>query len=150
VAHANDRKVSLTLSDSFCVDRHRADFRALVSDEVDVLFGNEDELMSLYEVDSMDAALAAVRLDCSLAVITVGADGCIVVTPDDVLPAPAQPVDLVLDTTGAGDLFAAGFLYGYTRQRPLAECAHLGAIAAAEVISHVGPRPLVELRTLLP
>jgi sugar/nucleoside kinase (ribokinase family) len=150
VAHANDRQVSLTLSDSFCVDRHRADFRALVSDEVDVLFGNEDELMSLYEVDSMDAALAAVRLDCSLAVITVGADGCIVVTPDDVLPAPAQPVDLVLDTTGAGDLFAAGFLYGYTRQRPLAECAHLGAIAAAEVISHVGPRPLVELRTLLP
>jgi sugar/nucleoside kinase (ribokinase family) len=150
VAHANDRQVSLTLSDSFCVDRHRADFRALVSDEVDVLFGNEDELMSLYEVDSMDAALAAVRLDCSLAVITVGADGCIVVTPDDVLPAPAQPVDLVLDTTGAGDLFAAGFLYGYTRQRPLAECARLGAIAAAEVISHVGPRPLVELRTLLP
>jgi sugar/nucleoside kinase (ribokinase family) len=150
VAHANDRLVSLTLSDSFCVDRHRRDFRALVTDEVDLLFGNEAELMSLYEVDSMDEALSAVRRDCSLAVITVGADGCIVVTADDVLHAPAQPVEHVLDTTGAGDLFAAGFLYGYTRRRPLADCAHFGAIAAAEVISHVGPRPLVELRTLLP
>ena len=150
VAHANDRLVSLTLSDSFCVDRHRGDFRALVTDEVDLLFGNEAELMSLYEVDSMDEALSAVRRDCSLAVITVGADGCMVVTADDVLHAPAQPVDQVLDTTGAGDLFAAGFLYGYTRRRPLEDCAHFGAIAAAEVISHVGPRPLVELRTLLP
>jgi sugar/nucleoside kinase (ribokinase family) len=73
-----------------------------------------------------------------------------IVTPDDVLSAPAQPVEHVLDTTGAGDLFAAGFLYGYTRRRTLAECAELGAIAAAEVISHVGPRPLMELRTLLP
>ncbi len=150
VAHANDRLVSLTLSDSFCVDRHRDDFRALVTDEVDLLFGNEAELMSLYEVDSMDEALRAVRHDCSLAVITTGADGCMVVTPDDVLRAPAQPVDHVLDTTGAGDLFAAGFLYGYTRRRSLSDCAHFGAIAAAEVISHVGPRPLVELRTLLP
>ncbi len=149
VAHDNDRLVSLTLSDSFCVDRHRDDFRALVSDEVDLLFGNEDELMSLYEVESMDEALRAVRQDCSLAVVTVGADGCIVVTPDDVLRAPAQPVDHVLDTTGAGDLFAAGFLFGYTRHRSLAECAQFGAIGAAEVISHVGPRPLVELRTLL-
>ena len=150
VAHENDRLVSLTLSDSFCVDRHRADFRALVSDEVDLLFGNEDELMSLYEVESMDEALQAVRRDCSLAVVTVGAEGCIVVTPDDVLRAPAQPVQQVLDTTGAGDLFAAGFLFGYTRHRTLVECANFGAIAAAEVISHVGPRPLVELRTLLP
>jgi sugar/nucleoside kinase (ribokinase family) len=150
VAHDNDRLVSLTLSDSFCVDRHRNDFRALVSDEVDVLFGNEDELMSLYEVETMDEALQAVRRDCSLAVVTVGADGCIVVTPDDMLRVPAQPVDHVLDTTGAGDLFAAGFLYGYTRHRSLADCAQFGAIAAAEVISHVGPRPLVELRTLLP
>jgi sugar/nucleoside kinase (ribokinase family) len=150
VAHANDRLVSLTLSDSFCVDRHRADFRALVADEVDLLFGNETELMSLYEVESMDDAVRAVRSDCALAVITTGPEGCLVVTPDDVLHAPAKPVDHVLDTTGAGDLFAAGFLYGYTRKRSLADCAHFGAIAAAEVISHVGPRPLVELRTLLP
>ena len=150
VAHANDRLVSLTLSDSFCVDRHRDDFRALVTDEVDLLFGNETELMSLYEVDTLDEALKAVRGDCQLAVVTVGAEGCIVVTHDDVVSVPAEPVEQVLDTTGAGDLFAAGFLYGYTRRRPLTECAELGAIAAAEVISHVGPRPLVRLRTLLP
>ncbi len=150
VAHAHGRQVSLTLSDSFCVDRHRDDFRGLVTDEVDILFGNQAELVSLYEVDSLDRAIREVQRDCALAVITVGADGCLVVTPDGVLAEPAVDVDRVLDTTGAGDLFAAGFLYGYTRERSLSECAHLGAIAAAEVISHVGPRPLVELRTLLP
>ena len=149
VAHANGRQVSLTLSDSFCVDRHRSDFRALVTDEVDILFGNELELLSLYEVDSFDDAVARVRRDCQLAVITVGEKGCVVVNHDDVLHVPAQPVDQVLDTTGAGDLFAAGFLHGYTRGADLHRCATLGAIAAAEVISHVGPRPLVELRTLV-
>jgi sugar/nucleoside kinase (ribokinase family) len=149
VAHAHSRKVSLTLSDSFCVDRHRDDFRALVADEVDILFGNEDELRSLYEVASLDAAIDAVRRDCDLALVTVGADGCLVVTPDGVLHAPAQPVPKVLDTTGAGDLFAAGFLYGYTRSMSLAECARIGAIAAGEVISHVGPRPLVPLTSLI-
>ena len=149
IAHANGRKVSLTLSDSFCVDRHRDDFGGLVSDEVDILFGNEDELLALYQVSSLDQAVAAVRRDCQLAVITLGAKGCIVVSPDGVVSAPAEPVEQVLDTTGAGDLFAAGFLYGFTRERSLAECAKLGAVAAAEVISHVGPRPLVELRTLL-
>jgi sugar/nucleoside kinase (ribokinase family) len=150
VAHANGRQVSLTLSDSFCVDRHRADFRSLVSDQVDILFGNHDELLSLYEVASFDDAVLCVQRDCHLAVITVGAKGCLIITRETVLTAPAEPVDRVLDTTGAGDLFAAGFLYGYTRDLPLEECAKLGSIAAAEVISHVGPRPLLELRTLLP
>lgn len=149
VAHANERQVSLTLSDSFCVGRHRDDFRALVTDQVDILFGNEAELCALYEVESLEAAIGEVRADCHLAVITMGADGCVIVTKDDVLRAPAEPVDQVLDTTGAGDLFVAGFLFGYTRARSLGECAKLGAIAAAEVISHVGPRPLVELKTLL-
>ena len=149
IAHANGRKVSLTLSDSFCVDRHRADFRALVTDEVDLLFGNEAELLALYEVDRIDDAVARVRDDCDLAVITVGERGSLVVTPDEVLAVPARPVDRVLDTTGAGDLFAAGFLYGLTRGDALHRCATLGAIAAAEVISHIGPRPLVELSTLL-
>ncbi len=149
VAHRHDRLVSLTLSDSFCVDRHREDFLGLVSDDVDILFGNEHELTALYEVDRLDAAIAAVQRHCQLAVITVGADGCLVVTPDGVVAEPAEPVAHVLDTTGAGDLFAAGFLFGYAREMPLAECARLGAIAAAEVISHVGPRPLVELRTLI-
>ncbi|MDP2291678.1 MAG: adenosine kinase [Actinomycetota bacterium] len=149
VAHANGRQVSLTLSDSFCVDRHRDDFRSLVTDEVDILFGNRDELTALYEVESFDEAVRCVQRDCHLAVITVGSEGCYVITRDEVLTAPAEPVDHVLDTTGAGDLFAAGFLFGYTRDLHLLECARLGAIAAAEVISHVGPRPLVELKSLI-
>ncbi|MCU1501188.1 MAG: putative carbohydrate kinase [Ilumatobacteraceae bacterium] len=149
IAHEHGRKVSLTLSDSFCVDRHRDDFRALVADEVDILFGNADEIRSLYEVESLDEAIVAVQGDCALAVITTGAAGCLIVTADTIQAVAAVPVTKVLDTTGAGDLFAAGFLFGYTKALDLAECAHLGAIAAAEVISHVGPRPLVELRTLL-
>ena len=149
VAHANGRKVSLTLSDSFCVDRHRRDFVALVRDEVDILFGNADELCSLYELTSLDEAIAAVRAECELAAITHGKDGSFVVTADDVVHVPAHEVGRVLDTTGAGDLYAAGFLFGYTQSRPLEECARLGSLAAGEVISHVGPRPLVELRTLL-
>ncbi|MEO1056340.1 MAG: adenosine kinase [Actinomycetota bacterium] len=150
VAHHHDRLVSLTLSDSFCVDRHRNDFRALVADEVDLLFGNADELRSLYLTESLDDAIAAVRAECDLAAITVGADGCVIVTPDEVLEVPAIDVDEVIDTTGAGDLFAAGFLHGLTIGAGLADCGQLGSIAAAEVISHVGPRPLVELRTLKP
>ena len=127
-----------------------SDFGALVTDQVDILFGNEDELRALYQVETLDEAIRLVRGDCHLAVVTMGKEGCAIVTKDDVVHAPAEPVSQVLDTTGAGDLFAAGFLFGYTRERPLAECAKLGSIAAAEVISHVGPRPLVELKTLLP
>ena len=150
IAHANDRHVSLTLSDSFCVDRHRGDFLALVRDEVDILFGNTDELLALYEVSSVDEALAAVARDCEVAAITHGADGSFVVTSTEVASVPAEPVKRVLDTTGAGDLYAAGFLYGFTQHLPLEECGRLGSIVASEVISHIGPRPLVELRTLLP
>ena len=149
VAHDHGRSVSLTLSDSFCVDRHRDDFRSLVSDRVDLLFGNRDELLSLYQVESFDEAIAAVRAECECAAITVGAKGCLVVTADEVLEIPAVEVAKVIDTTGAGDLFAAGFLRGVTTGRDLATCGHLGSIAAAEVIGHVGPRPLVELRTLV-
>ncbi len=149
VAHAHDRLVSLTLSDSFCVDRHRDDFRALVRDRVDLLFGNHDELLSLYETESFEGAVAALRAECSLAVITIGAEGCLIVTHDEVVPVPAEPVERVIDTTGAGDLFAAGLLYGLTAGHDLVQSARFGSIAAAEVISHVGPRPLVELRTLL-
>lgn len=148
-SHAAGRQVSLTLSDSFCVDRHRADFRALVADEVDILFGNDDELRSLYEVDDLDTAIAALRRDGTLAAITCGKDGSLVVTADEVLPVAAEPVETVIDTTGAGDLYAAGFLYGLTHGHPLDECGRLGSIAAAEVISHVGPRPLIELRRFL-
>lgn len=150
VAHEAGRRVSLTLSDSFCVDRHRHDFAALVREEVDILFGNAEELRSLYELDSLEDAIERVRTECELAAITDGRNGSYVVTADDVIKVPAEPVPRVLDTTGAGDLYAAGFLYGLTHGRTLAECGRIGSIAAAEVISHVGPRPLVELRTLLP
>jgi sugar/nucleoside kinase (ribokinase family) len=149
VAHANRRKVSLTLSDSFCVDRHRADFRALVREQVDVLFGNDAELLSLYEVASLDEALEQARSECSLVAATVGAKGSIIVTPDERVDVAPVAVDRVLDTTGAGDLYAAGFLYGLTTGGSLQRCGELGSIAAAEVISHVGPRPLVELKSLI-
>lgn len=149
IAHAHGRKVSLTLSDSFCVDRHRDDFRALVREQVDVLFGNVAELHALYENDDLDAVIAAVRAECELGVVTAGPQGSYIVSAGDVVAVPAEPVAQVIDTTGAGDLFAAGFLYGLTHGCDLAECGRLGSIAAAEVIGHVGPRPLVELRTLL-
>ncbi len=150
IAHANDRLVSLTLSDSFCVHRHRPDFTSLVSDEVDILFGNEDELLSLYEVSSFDDAVEALRAHDTLAAITRGAAGSVVVTADEVIPIAAERAIRVLDTTGAGDLYASGFLYGITHGLTLSQCGRLGSIAAAEVINHVGPRPLDELNSLLP
>jgi len=150
IAHQYDRQVSLTLSDSFCVDRHRADFRALISDEIDILFGNEAELLALYETDTFEFAVTQLRQDCSVAAITRSELGSVVVTKDGVVEVAAQPVDQVIDTTGAGDLYAAGFLYGYTRGMNLHTCATLGHIAAAEVISHVGPRPQIALSSLLP
>lgn len=149
IAHAHNRFVSLTLSDPFCVDRHRNDFRSLVAEEVDLLFGNDDEIRSLYEVESFDEAIDAVRSECPLAAITRGANGCIVVTPDEVIEVPAVEVPKVIDTTGAGDLFAAGFLHGLTTGKSLADCGRLGSLAAGEVIAHVGPRPLVALHTLI-
>lgn len=149
IAHDHGRKVSLTLSDSFCVDRHRDDFAALVRDQVDLLFGNEEELCALYRVDDLDRAIAEVRRHCELVAVTTGAEGSMIVTPDGVVRVPAEPVPRVLDTTGAGDLYAAGFLYGYTRGMALADCGRIGSIAAAEVISHVGPRPLVALSRLV-
>jgi sugar/nucleoside kinase (ribokinase family) len=150
LAHGHGRVVALTLSDAFCVDRHRSDFRALVRDEIDVLFANEDELKSLYEVDDFDEAVALLRHDCHIAAVTRSEKGSVIVTRDDVHVVPAAPVDAVVDTTGAGDLFAAGFLRGLTQGKDLTSCARIGAIAAAEVISHVGPRPLVPLIGLLP
>jgi sugar/nucleoside kinase (ribokinase family) len=148
VAHRAGRKVSLTLSDSFCVERHRDDFLALVRDEVDLLFSNASELCALYQRDRLADALDEVHMDCELAVATTGPEGSVVVTADDLVYVKAEPVRDVVDTTGAGDLYAAGFLYGYTQGAELAECGRLGSVAAAEVIGHVGARPLVPLRRL--
>jgi sugar/nucleoside kinase (ribokinase family) len=149
LAHKHGRKVALSLSDAFCVNRHRAEFKRLIDDHVDVLFANETEAMALTELDSYDAALAAMQGRVEVCVLTRGAQGANVVRADRVVHVEAERVAKVLDTTGAGDLFASGFLYGYTHQKSDAECARLGALCAAEIISHYGARPelsLVELR----
>ncbi|PJK30566.1 adenosine kinase [Minwuia thermotolerans] len=143
------RKVALTLSDSFCVDRHRAEFRELVKGPVDILFANEAEIMSLYETDSFDSALAQVQKETHLAVLTRSEKGCVIVSEGEPLVISASKPDMLVDSTGAGDLFAAGFLFGYTAGRGLADCGRLGAIAAAEVISHYGARPEKDLKTLI-
>ncbi len=148
MAHKAGRKVSLTLSDPFCVDRHRADFRELIRGHVDILFANEAEICSLYETKDFEQAAAAVRGEAEIAVLTRSEKGATVVTAKDRVAVPAAPVARVVDTTGAGDLFASGFLYGFTRGKELAHCAKLGALCAAEIISHFGARPEVKLKEL--
>ena len=149
VAHKAGRKVSLSLSDPFCVERHRADFLDLAEHHVDILFANEEEITSLYQVDTFDECLQAVRGHCEIAALTRGEKGSVIVSNDEIHIIDARPVDKVVDTTGAGDAFAAGFLFGVTAGRDLATSADLGGIAAAEVISHMGARPDVSLKALV-
>jgi sugar/nucleoside kinase (ribokinase family) len=148
-AHAAGRKVSLTLSDSFCVDRHRKDFLRLVAEGVDILFANEAEITALYEVDSFDEAKDRVRGHCEIACLTRGPKGSMVVTGDDEHEIAAHPVERVIDTTGAGDLYAAGFLFGYTQGMSYERAGQLGSIAASAVIGHTGARPGLSLEQLL-
>jgi sugar/nucleoside kinase (ribokinase family) len=149
IAHNAGRKVSITLSDAFCVDRFRAEFLDLIRTRtVDILFANDSELKSLYTTSSLEAAVAAIGKDCELTAVTVGSDGALVVTPGGVTAVPATPVAEVVDLTGAGDLFAAGFLFGVARGMELAEAARLGTLAASEVIGHIGPRPATPLRAV--
>lgn len=143
IAKAAGRKVAVTMSDSFCVDRHRASFRHLVKGFADIVFANEAELLSLYETDDFDTALKALHADCAVAAVTRSEKGSVVFGEGDPIFVPAEPVEAVIDTTGAGDQYAAGFLFGLARGLPLTTCARLGHIAAAEVISHIGPRPAV-------
>ena len=147
-ARAADRRVALTLSDVFCVERHRASFRQLVKNHVDVLFANEAELKSLYETDDFDTALASVRAETRVAAVTRSEKGAVIVSGEDEARVPAEAVDQVIDTTGAGDLFAAGFLTGYARGADLETCGRLGVIAAGEIISHMGARPQANLSDL--
>jgi sugar/nucleoside kinase (ribokinase family) len=147
IAQAAHRRVALTLSDKFCVDRHRSSFRQLVRNHVDILFANEAELTALYETD-FDEALAQVAAETRLAVVTRSEKGAVVASGGELTSVPAEPVDDVVDTTGAGDMFAAGFLYAHARDYAPAECARLGAIAAAECISHFGARPETDLARL--
>ncbi len=149
-AHEAGRKVALTLSDSFCVQRHHADFHTLVCDDVDLLFANEHELAVLFGTDDFAASVRVLRDKCPLAVVTRSKQGSVVITADDYIEVPALPVDPIIDATGAGDMYAAGFLYGLTHGKSLEQSAEIGTICAAEVIMHMGPRPHVALASLLP
>ena len=151
IAHAAGRKVSLSLSDAFCVDRHRESFRDLVANHVDILFANESEIKSLYEVEGFDAALQAVRGSCEIACLTRSEKGSVIVAGEEVHVIDAERVGGagVVDTTGAGDLYASGFLYGWTHGYGLARAGRIASVAAAEAISHVGARPQTNLKALV-
>ncbi len=148
VAHDAGRRVAFTLSDPFCVDRHRDEFLGLVEQDIDILFANEHEITSLYQVETFDEVLPHVRSHCEIAALTRSALGSVIVTGDGVHVVDAEPADVV-DTTGAGDMYAAGFLFGLTHGYGIADCGRLASAAAAEVISHLGARPEVRLAELL-
>ncbi len=148
-ARAAGNKVALSLSDAFCVDRHRDSFQELIDEHVDLLFANESELLALTQRENFEDAAEAIRGQADWIAVTRGPLGSAIITPDSTGGVPAVAVEHVLDTTGAGDLYAAGFLFGYTRDCPPEECARLGSIAAAEIISHYGARPEVQLASLL-
>jgi sugar/nucleoside kinase (ribokinase family) len=140
--------VALTLSDPFCVERHRQHFLDFIKSGVDLLFANELELLTLYQTADLSEACARLRSDCALAAVTRGEKGSLVMTPSRMVDVAAEPVARVVDTTGAGDLYAAGFLFGCARGLDLPACGQLASIAAAEIISHIGPRPETSLAAL--
>lgn len=147
IAHENGREMSMTLSDSFCVGRYREEFLDLMrSGTVDIVFANEQEALSLYETDDFAEALTRLSQDCKLAAVTMGDQGAVVVKGDERIRVPATEIASLVDTTGAGDLFAAGFLFGYTQDRTLEDCARLGCYAAGIVIQQIGPRPMMSLK----
>ncbi len=141
-------KVALSLSDAFCVDRHRDDFRRLVREGADIVFANEKEITSLYQVNSFEEAADLALEDCEMAVLTRSEAGSLIVAKGETIEISAWPAPQVVDVTGAGDLYASGFLYGLTHGAPLEVCGKLGSLAAAEVISHIGARPEIPLGTL--
>ena len=149
LAHDNDREIALSLSDPFCVDRYRSEFLEFTSTEVDILFANEDEVTSLYRVKTLKEAILEVRKHCETAVITLGEKGSLIVRGDAVYDIAAISPEGVVDTTGAGDLYAAGFLYGHTHGCDYPTCGLYGSRAAAEVISHYGARPERSLKDLM-
>jgi len=150
LTHEAGQKVAMTLSDSFCVDRYRDEFLELMrSGTVDIVFANDAELKSLYQTSDLTSGLNAIREDCELAAVTRGEEGSIVVTREKTAEIDAHPIDNLVDTTGAGDLYAAGFLFGLTNGRELDDCARLGSLAASEVIQQIGPRPQTNLKNLM-
>ena len=148
-AHEAGNRVALSLSDGFCVDRHRDSFLDLVANHVDILFANEDEITKLYQVETFDDALQHVRGHCEVAALTRSENGSLVLSGEEVHVVDAKKPERLADTTGAGDLYAAGFLYGFTQGHSLPDCGRLGAAAAAEVISHIGARPEMPLKDLI-
>jgi sugar/nucleoside kinase (ribokinase family) len=149
IAHDAGRQVALTLSDSFCVDRYRDEFLELMRNgTVDLVFANEAELHSLYQTSDFETALKQLRSDAKLAVVTRSEKGCVVASESGVTAVSAFPVEKIIDTTGAGDLFAAGFLFGLARGAGHENAGRLGALAAAEIIQHIGARPQVSLKEL--
>ena len=149
IAHGAGRLVALTLSDPFCVDRYRTEFVQLVAESVDILFANEKEIISLYEAKDLEDAIRQVRGHCKVVALTLGARGSMVLSGNEVHVVEPAPVERLIDTTGAGDLYAAGFLFGYTAGHELAICGTYGSKAAAEVISHYGARPNTPLIDLV-
>jgi sugar/nucleoside kinase (ribokinase family) len=149
MAHTSGGQVALTLSDPFCVNRHREDFKKLVDGHIDILFCNEEELLALYQTTDINQVIAKVADNVSICAITQGAKGATIIFNGEKTIVAAEPVVKIVDTTGAGDLFAAGFLYGYTQGMDAKTCGLLGAQAAAEIISHVGARPEMHLKELL-
>ncbi len=145
----HNRKLALSLSDPFCVVRHREDFKNLVDNHVDILFTNEEELKELTQISNTDEAIKSIQGKCDIIAVTLGAEGSAVITKDNVIRVPAIAPKQLVDTTGAGDSYAAGFMFGLTGGKDLPECGRLGSLAASEVISHMGPRPLVQLKSLL-
>jgi sugar/nucleoside kinase (ribokinase family) len=148
IAHDAGRRVSLTLSDTFCVERHKQAWRSLVADQVDILFANEGEAMALYDVDTVEEAIDRVKAEVEVAAITCGPKGSLVVNQGEVVEVAAHPVEHVVDTTAAGDLYAAGFLFGFTTDRSLERCGRLGSVAASAVLGHTGARPGLSLAQL--
>ena len=141
-------KVAFTTSDAFCVDRFRDEFIELINSHVDILFANENEILSLYQVKTFDEALQRVRGHAEIACLTRSEKGSVIVNGDEMHVIDAEKGVKVVDTTGAGDAYAAGFLYAYTQGRDLATCGRLGSLMAAEVISHLGPRPQADVKAL--
>lgn len=145
ISQAAGKLTSITLSDSFCVERHREDFLTLIRNSINIVFANETEIKALYKTQSFSGAIEAARKDCPMVVVTRSEKGSVIVAGQETIEVPAHPVKHVVDVTGAGDLYAAGFLFGHTKGKPLSQCARLGSLAAAEVISHMGARPEINL-----
>ena len=149
ICEKDKQQIAFTLSDLFCVDRHRNSFEQLIKNHVDILFSNEEEICSMAQSSSIEDGIAYAKSLNIISIITLAEKGSLILNKDKVIEVSAKKVNKVVDTTGAGDQYAAGFLYGLAKEKSLAECGRLGSIAAAEVISHYGGRPLVKLSSLI-